>query len=380
MTSTFRPDLPALTTIVVKVGSRLVSGRHDGDLDARVGALVDDIAALRHQGLRVILVSSGAIAHGMAGLGLSAKPTTLPMKQACASIGQSRLMAMYAEQFGRHGIVVGQVLLTWADLRDKRRYLNLRNTLFQLLESGAVPIINENDSVSVEEIELGNNDTLGAQIALLTSAGLYVILTDVAGLYRANPKVDPRAEHIPLVTNITPEILAMAGDAGSAVSVGGMATKLRAADMVTRAGLCTLISDGYGGRLLDALTRPDAGTLFTPSPRRMSSRRRWIAFTRHASGSLIVDEGAEHALTRQGRSLLPAGVKRPDGRFGAGDMVAICSEDGRTIAHGLTNYSSDDVSKIAGCKTSEIGGLLGYKEFDEVVHRDNLVVLESPAN
>jgi glutamate 5-kinase len=373
---TVRSELPALRTLVVKVGSRLVTAGSSPAYRARVRALVADIAMLREAGVRVLLVSSGAIAHGIQILGLTSRPKTLPLKQACASVGQSAMMDAYARLFARRDLRVGQVLLTWDDLRDKKRYLNLRNTLFQLLDCGVVPIINENDSVSVDEINFGDNDTLGAQMALLVGAELYVMLTDVNGLYRGNPAENPDAEHIPVVHRLTPEIHALAGGSSSHLSVGGMTTKLRAAEAVTRSGMCAIIANGDRDRIRDILARDDLGTLFVPSPHRLSSRHRWIAFARPVSGSVTVDDGARKALVERGKSLLPAGIRSCSGTFKAGDMIGIVDSRGQTIARGLSNYSSADVQAIQGKRTDQIEATLGEKSFDEVVHRDNLALLE----
>ncbi|MBD3243697.1 MAG: glutamate 5-kinase [Chitinivibrionales bacterium] len=372
----YREQLPKLRTVVVKVGSRVVTAGHQARYRSRIRHLVDDIARLRADGVRVLLVSSGAIAHGMEMLKLSARPRSVPLQQACAAVGQVRLMDSYTRLFARHELVAGQVLLSWDDLRDKRRYLNLRNTLFQLLDCNAVPVINENDSVGIEEINFGDNDTLGAQMAMLVGAELYVMLTDVGGLYRENPATNSNAEHIPLVHAVTRELHALASGAGSAVGVGGMVTKLKAAEMVTRAGICALIGDGSRGLLSEVLSNADRGTLFLPSSRRMSSRRRWIAFTRHASGSIVVDAGAERAIVGRGKSLLPAGVRRHSGIFKRGDMVTIENEDGNVLGQGLVNYSADELGRIQGHRTSQIQAQLGYKTYDEVIHRDNLVVME----
>lgn len=372
----YRAQLPKLRTVVVKVGSRVVTAGHQARYRSRIRHLVDDIARLRADGVRVLLVSSGAIAHGMEVLGLSSRPTSVPLQQACASVGQVRLMDSYSRLFSRHALHAGQVLLTWDDLRDKRRYLNLRNTLFQLLDCGVIPVVNENDSVGVEEINFGDNDTLGAQMAMLVGADLYVMLTDVRGLYRENPATNSNAEHIPLVHAVTKELHALASGAGSVVGVGGMVTKLKAAEMVTRAGVCALIGDGSRGLLSEVLANPDCATLFLPSSRRMSSRRRWIAFTRHASGSIVVDSGAERAIIGQGKSLLPAGVRRHSGAFKRGDMVTVENENGTILGQGLVNYSAEELDRIQGHRTSQIRTQLGYKTYDEIIHRDNLVVME----
>jgi glutamate 5-kinase len=370
-----RQEIAHSTTIVVKVGSRILTSQDDVPQSGRVRSLADSLAALIRSGKRVLLVSSGAIAHGMRTLGLKKRPATIPAKQACASIGQIRLMNAYETCFMRHKIPIGQVLLTWDDLRDKERYLNLRNTLFTLIDCGAVPIINENDSVGVEEIRFGENDTLAAQISLLVQADLFVNLTDINGLYDSDPSQNPDARHIPLVESITPAVHGLAAGNSSELSVGGMATKLRAAETVTKAGIFALIGDGYRHTLLEAVSDPVLGTLFLPNEKKMSSRHRWIAFTGQPGGALVIDEGAARAVVKNGKSLLPAGVQKVLGTFKVGDMVDIQNEKRQVVARGLVNYSSLDAEKIAGCKTLDIVHRIGQKTFDEMIHRDNLVVL-----
>lgn len=368
----FRKELPKVKTIVIKTGSRiLTSSGHE----QRVKRLVEDLVTLKKGGLRTILVSSGAIAHGMRALGLTKRPATIPLQQACASIGQNKLMQMYEKYFASHGVVIGQVLLTWDDLRSKKRYLNLRNTFFQLLNCGAIPIVNENDSVGVEEIRFGNNDVLAAQVALLTQADLFVNLTDVGGLYDKNPHTDKSARHIPVVSEFSSSVHKLASEKKSEISVGGMSTKLKAAEIVTRAGIFALVGDGFDKRLTDLLIREDSATLFLPKKHRMSSRQRWIAFSGQSSGSLIIDDGAQRAIKNMGKSLLPAGIKEVRGSFKSGDMVDISTLDGKTLAKGLVNYSAEEILRIKGLRSSEIKNILGKKEFDEVVHRDNLVLL-----
>ncbi|MFP4417767.1 MAG: glutamate 5-kinase [Fibrobacterota bacterium] len=370
-----REELPSLQTIVVKVGSRILSADQHLERTKRLKNLVDDITKLRDRGIQIVLVSSGAIAHGMRALGLDTRPRTIPMQQACASIGQIRLMHMYETLFAQHDTVIGQVLLTWDDLRVKKRYLNLRNTLFMLLESGAVPIVNENDSVGVDEIRFGDNDTLGAQIAMLVGADLFVNLTDINGLYEANPRLYPEAAHIPLVKRVSSAVHRLADSKGSAEGVGGMVTKLRAAEMVTRTGIHAIIGDGFTKGLLTVLRDPQTGTLFLPSKKIMCSKARWIAFTSKSHGRLIIDTGAGDALKNKGKSLLPAGVKSVDGSFKIGDMVDIVSENGEIVARGLSNYSAKEISQIMGRRSSEITSILGQKTFDEIIHRDNLVLI-----
>ena len=367
-----RPELLGLKTVVIKVGSRILASEGS---EPRVEGLVEDLAALHDLGLRVVLVSSGAIAHGMPIMGLARRPSTIPLQQACASVGQNQLMNRYQSYFTRHGIIIGQVLLTWDDLRSKKRYLNLRNTMFQLLESGIIPVVNENDSVGVEEIQFGTNDILGAQIAILVQAELLVNLTDVGGLFDRNPNGDPAALRIPVVTQMSEALKKLAGDATGEISVGGMRSKLKAADMVMRAGIACLIGDGFSRRLSDVLSREECSTLFLPSRRRMPSRRRWLAFSGTPQGALIIDEGAQRAIVDNGKSLLPAGIKSVSGAFNAGDNVDIITEQGSILARGLVNYSANEIYRILGCKTTEIEERLGKKEFDEVIHRDKLVLL-----
>jgi len=371
----FREGLHPPRTIVVKVGSRILSSPGLDDARRRVGRLVRDIMALRRAGIRVVMVSSGAIVHGMASLGIRGRPAAIPLQQGCAAIGQVGLLELYRRCFRRYDVLIGQVLLTWDDLRDKTRYLNLRNTLFALLDRGAVPIINENDSVGIEEIRFGDNDTLGAQIALLVSADVYVLLTDVDGLYEGDPRRRTNARHIPLVRSFTPELHALAGKAADAVGVGGMATKLKAAEIVVSAGLSAVVANGYERGLVDALRGESSGTLFVPASRKMNARRRWIAFSGKPRGTLVVDAGAREAVVKRNKSLLPAGIGAINGRFSVGDTVKLADNRGNVLGRGLTNYSSADIEKIRGLRSSEIAARLGRKSFDEVVHRDNMVVL-----
>jgi glutamate 5-kinase len=370
-----REEIRNLRTLVVKVGSRIVSGGGPVECRRRLSSLAADIARLGAAGVRVVLVSSGAIARGMEALGLDKRPATIPLKQACASIGQSRLMEMYEGFFREHRIVVGQVLLTWDDLRDKKRFLNLRNTLFQLLDHRALPVVNENDSVGIDEIRFGDNDTLGAQIAMLVNADVYVILTDINGLYDADPKTVPDARHIPLVPRMSHAMHRLAAGNSSEISVGGMITKLRAAEQVMRSGAFALIGNGYERVLMQVLSDPAAATLFLPSEKKLNARGRWIAYAGRPRGSVTVDDGARRALVERGTSLLPAGVRRVDGAFKAGDTVDILDSVGAVVARGLINYSSDEAAKIKGVRTTEIEKLLGQKLFDELIHRDNMVVL-----
>jgi glutamate 5-kinase len=302
-------------------------------------------------------------------LGLSQKPKSILLKQACAGVGQIELMNLYRGQFDRHSKHIGQILLSWDDLRNKQRYLNLRNTLFAMLENGVVPIINENDSVSVDEIKIGDNDTLAGQIALLTNADLFVALSDINGLYTDNPKTNPDAKHIP---NFHFSLAVNASTEGTDVGTGGMVTKLRAAEMVAKAGISAIVGNGYDYDLLSVINDSTIGTLFCPQRERMNSRDRFIAFTDEVSGTIHVDVGAADAL-RVGKSLLPAGILAADGNFDEGDTVAIES-GGVIFAKGITDYSSEEISKIKGCKSSQIEQILGVYRCDFAVHRNNMVV------
>ncbi|MCX7725709.1 MAG: glutamate 5-kinase [Chitinispirillaceae bacterium] len=366
-----RKELPQLSTIVIKIGSRILTSTGN---EKRVPFLIEDIATL-NKTYRVVIVTSGAIASGMSVLGLKKRPAEIPFQQACASIGQPVIMQRYAQLFSEKGIVVGQVLLTWDDLRSKKRYLNLRNTLFKLMELKVIPIINENDSVGVEEIQFGNNDVLGAQVAILVNADLFVNLTDVGGLFDKNPHFDSSAKHIPVVSNISSSLKKMADDRKNEISVGGMTTKLKAIENLAKAGIYALIGDGLNHKLSEVLSDPNVATLFLPCDKKMSCKRNWIAFAGQPKGTIIVDEGAENAILKNGKSLLPVGIKNVTGNFKAGDNIDICSLNGEVIARGLVNYSSDEIRIIKNCKSTEIEKKLGTKKFDEVIHRDNLVIL-----
>ncbi len=368
----FRKELPRIRTIVVKTGSRILTAEGH---EKRVQRLIEDMAVLHKSGVRVVLVSSGAIAHGMKALGLKKRPKTIPMQQACAAIGQNRLMNMYQSIFEQHGLLIGQVLLTWDDLRNKKRYLNLRNTFFQLLDCGTVPIVNENDSVGVEEIQFGNNDVLGAQISLLVHADVFVNLTDVGGLYDKNPRTEKDAKHIPVVQSVSSNVQKLAADKRNEISVGGMSTKLKAAAMVTKAGISALIGDGFDQRLLSVLNDEQCATLFLPSERKMSSRHRWIAFTGQSAGRITIDSGAARAIVQKGKSLLAAGVVGVSGNFKEGDMVDIADDTGTILARGMVNFTAPQIEHIQGCKTADIEQKIGEIQFDEVIHRDNLVLI-----
>ena len=362
--------------IVVKVGSGLITAPGEGPVAPRISALAADLAALVRDRREVALVSSGAIATGMARLGLPARPRSIPEKQAAAAVGQSALMWQYEQAFKRHGIQVGQVLLTRQDIADRSRYLNARNTLLTLLDFGVLPIINENDTVAVDEIKVGDNDNLAALVAHLIDADLLVLLTDVDGLYTGDPRRDPTARRLDTVEAVTEDIQRLVFDTAARVSVGGMSTEARGRAEGQCFGIPMVIASGKEAGTLDRLLKGEAiGTYFQPRDDRLASRKRWIAFAVPLQGRLMVDAGARRALTERGKSLLPSGLVDVDGEFAAGAAVGLAEGDGPEFARGLVNYDADELRKIRGAKTTDIEKALGYKGLDEVVHRDNLVLL-----
>jgi glutamate 5-kinase len=371
-----RRELGRIRRLVVKVGSGLITTRQVGVDDQRVAALAADIAAARRDH-EVVLVTSGAIVTGMARLGLAERPRTIPEKQAAAAVGQSALMWHYEAAFKRHDVPVGQVLLTAQDISDRARYLNARNTLGTLLELSVLPIVNENDTVAVDEIKVGDNDNLSALVASLIDADLLVLLTDVDGLYTANPSASPDARKIDTVEAITDDILRLVWDRSETVSIGGMATKLEAAQKAAAAGIPMVIASGrQDGVLARLLAGESVGTYFAPRADPLAARKRWIAFAVPPQGRLTVDAGALRALRDEGRSLLPSGVVEVEGDFAAGEVVAVVGQlDGRELGRGLVNFDAGELRKIRGAKTRQIEERLGYRSVDEVIHRDNLVIL-----
>ncbi len=364
--------------IVVKIGSRVLVDeqprRAPGLDECQVAALVDQMAALRATGREVICVTSGAVAAGVGEMGLTTRPRDLPSLQAAAAAGQARLIGLYRQLFAEHDLPVGQVLLTHADLSARERHLNARNTLSRLLAGGVVPIINENDTVAVDEIRVGDNDLLSGLVACLMRADLLVLLTNADGLLDRSGGDGPD-QLVANVKQITDETFAMAGPAESPLTTGGMKSKLQAAQMVTRAGEWALIANG---RTPDVLTRIFAGellgTVFEPGPQRLGGRKRWIAFFDHPRGELHIDAGAATAICKQDRSLLPVGMQRVDGDFDRGAVVRIVDPAGMEIARGLVNFPSGELRRLVGRRTDEIAAVLGACEYEEVVHRDNLVV------
>ena len=370
-----RELLQQVRRVVVKVGSRVLTVEGGGlDHDA-ITRLCDEMAALRKQGIEVILVSSGAVAAGRDALRSADTTLTIPQKQAAAAVGQPLLMQAYQQACTRHGLVTAQILLTAEDLANRNRFLNARTTLEALLAAGALPVINENDSVAVAEIKFGDNDNLSALVTSLAEADLLLILTDIEGLYSANPSSDPDAQLIPLVRSITREIERMAGGSGSSVGTGGMATKVTAAKKAARFGVPTILAPGkQPGVITAAVSGQEIGTLFLPARDGLNRRKHWIAYTLRPAGKILVDAGAQKALVEKGTSLLPSGITGVEGRFERGRCVRICGPDGVEIARGLSDYSNSEIQLIAGHKSAEIEQLLGYRYGDDVVHRDNLVL------
>jgi len=363
--------------IVIKVGSAVLTSSEQGLDQNRIERLASDISSLMALGREVVLVSSGAIAAGLAKLGLKkTKSMPLSLKQAAAAIGQSGLMWMYEKTFGTHGKKVAQVLLTREDLSNRTRFLNARNTLQTLLDYGVIPIINENDTVSVDEIKFGDNDNLSSMVVHLTDADLLIILSDIDGLYTADPKIDASAELIPVVEKITAEMERGAGDANASMGTGGMRSKLMTAKKVGAFGAPMVIVNGKKNGVLQALFEgADVGTLFLPKSEKQDSRKHWIAYTVCSNGRVMVDDGALEALMNKGKSLLPGGIARVEGSFKIGDCVTCVDSSGNAFARGLVKYSSADLDRIKGLKTSQIESVLGHKDYDEVIHRDDLVIL-----
>lgn len=373
----FDPD--SIKTLVVKIGTNLLRGRlaFEGQV---MEAVVKELCLLKKEhDINVLIVTSGAVGCGMTTLGMTRRPTDLPLKQATAAVGQATLMHYYETLFRTwgEGLNSAQVLLTQQDLDNRDSYLNVRNTLKALFDMRTiVPVLNENDSTATEQLRFGDNDTLAAKISSKINAGLLIILSDVDGLYDKNPARFEDAELVAEVCAVTPEIEAMAEGAGSISSTGGMHTKLEAARIATAAGVPVAIANGHRKQVIHGvLDGSTPCTLFTPRTDAIPHRKRWIAFGRATQGTLHVDAGAVRALIERGKSLLPAGVVRVDGVFEPGAAVQIVSPEGRPIARALVNYSSEDIARIMGRKTHEIEALIGHREVDELVHRDNMVLL-----
>ena len=370
-----KPLLDAYKRIVVKIGSSLVASSKGGLRIDLIRRLVKELGILQAQDRQIVIVSSGAIVAGISHLTLDSYPRDLPLQQAAAAVGQSRLLRAYEVAFEDSGHKIAQILLTHQDLAVRQRFLNARHTLTTLLKLGVIPIINENDTVAIEEIRFGDNDHLAGQVAHLVDADLLIILSDVDGLYQEDPHLNPSASLIPVVSTITKDIEGMAGASRTQTSRGGMVTKIKAAKQAGKFGVPTLLLNGETpNALIQALEGNSLGTFFESKQTSLTSRKQWIAFTLRPKGEIMLDEGAVTALVRRGKSLLPSGILKVQGTFSTGDPVSCTTPEGIAFAQGLTNYSAETLQRIKGKHTSEIRKLLGAIEYEEVIHRDNLAL------
>lgn len=360
--------------VVIKVGSGVLTGKNGLNM-AVIRGLTTNICELRKRKIEVILVSSGAIASGLKKIGLSKRPQSISQQQAMAAVGQSSLMMAYEKAFGRQGQKVAQILITRDDLTHRRRYLNARNTLFTLLSWKVIPIINENDTVVVDEIKFGDNDNLSAMVTNLTESHLLVNLTNIDGLFDKVPHTNNDARLIKVIEKVDQKVAKYATSIPGFLGKGGMASKVKAAQKVALGGVPTIIANGLKSNILKQIFKgEEIGTLFLPEEVPISSRKQWILFTRSPKGEIVIDRGAEIAIVEHGKSLLPSGIKETRGKFSLGDSVVLMNESGKQIAVGMVNYPAYDIKKIMGIKTSEIEPRLGFKYDDEVIHRDNLVL------
>lgn len=360
--------------VVIKAGSGMLTG-NDGLNTKVINNLSREICGLWENGIEVVLVSSGAIASGLKKLGLTKRPKSISKKQATAAVGQSSLMMAYEKAFSRCGKMVAQILITRDDFNNRRRYLNARNTIFTLLSWEITPVINENDTVAFDEIKFGDNDNLSAMVANMTEAHLLINLTDMDGLFNKDPRTHEDARLINVVEKINSDVIRYASTDPGALGTGGMASKIKAARKVTLRGMPAIIANGRRQGVLEDLFRgEEIGTLFLPQESAFCGRKHWIAFSKSPKGRLVIDRGAAEALRKNGKSLLPSGIREVMGNFVRGDSVIILDNDRIEIAVGMANYSSDEVKKIMGLKSSEIESVLGHKDDDEVIHRDNLAI------
>lgn len=360
---------------VVKIGSALLTDNGQGLDQVAMARWVAQMVALRARGLELILVSSGAVAEGMVRMGLTTRPDSVPALQACAAIGQMGLVQAYEAHFREHGVATAQVLLTHDDLAERQRYLNARSTLRTLLDWGVIAVINENDTVATDEIRFGDNDTLGALVASLVEAETLIILTDQDGMFDRDPRQHADAVLLPEVSAMDERLLAMAGG-GGALGRGGMITKVRAARLAAKAGCATVIASGKGDNILVRLADGEAlGTLLLPDRDRLAARKQWLAGHLQHAGRLCLDAGAVKALRAGGRSLLPVGVRRVEGSFQRGEVVACVDEQGVSVAVGMVNYSAEESARIAGLPSERIESVLGYADAPELIHRDNMVLV-----
>lgn len=372
-----REALKKAKRIVIKVGTSTITYANGKRNFSQIDRLAREISDLQNQGKEMILVTSGAVAVGVDRMGLPGKPKTIPGKQAAAAVGQGVLMHTYEKFFADYGQIVAQVLITKTEAIDRHRYTNTRNTFMELMRQRVIPIVNENDVVALDELKIGDNDNMSALVAGIVDADLVIILSDVDGLYTANPQTHPDAVIVPEVAEITPEIEASAGGVGSARGTGGMATKIQAAKAATSSGIHLVIASGTEKNAITrVLQGEELGTLFVSRENRLQFRKRWLAFGAKIVGSIVVDDGCAKAIRKAGGcSILPAGVFAVQGEFLPGSTVSVIDKDAHELARGLVHYSSAELEQIKGCNSGEIANILGHKNFDEVIHRDDLVIL-----
>lgn len=372
-----REALKKAKRIVIKVGTSTITYANGKRNFSQIDRLAREISDLQNQGKEMILVTSGAVAVGVDRMGLPGKPKTIPGKQAAAAVGQGVLMHTYEKFFADYGQIVAQVLITKTEAIDRHRYTNTRNTFMELMRQRVIPIVNENDVVALDELKIGDNDNMSALVAGIVDADLVIILSDVDGLYTANPQTHSDAVIVPEVTEITPEIEASAGGVGSSCGTGGMATKIQAAKAATSSGIHLVIASGTEKNAITrVLQGEELGTLFVSRENRLQFRKRWLAFGAKIAGSIVVDDGCAKAIRKAGGcSILPAGVFAVQGEFLPGSTVSVIDKDAHELARGLVHYSSAELEQIKGCNSGEIANILGHKNFDEVIHRDDLVIL-----
>ena len=372
-----REALKKAKRIVIKVGTSTITYANGKRNFSQIDRLAREISDLQNQGKEMILVTSGAVAVGVDRMGLPGKPKTIPGKQAAAAVGQGVLMHTYEKFFADYGQIVAQVLITKTEAIDRHRYTNTRNTFMELMRQRVIPIVNETDVVALDELKIGDNDNMSALVAGIVDADLVIILSDVDGLYTANPQTHPDAVIVPEVAEITPEIEASAGGVGSARGTGGMATKIQAAKAATSSGIHLVIASGTEKNAITrVLQGEELGTLFVSRENRLQFRKRWLAFGAKIAGSIVVDDGCAKAIRKAGGcSILPAGVFAVQGEFLPGSTVSVIDKDAHELARGLVHYSSAELEQIKGCNSGEIANILGHKNFDEVIHRDDLVIL-----
>jgi glutamate 5-kinase len=371
-----RESIKTARRVVLKLGTRVITESDNSIAFSVIRSLVKQIYELSRTDRQLIIVSSGAIALGLSRMGLTRRPKDIRLLQAAASMGQSRLMHTYETEFAGCGCVTSQILLTYEDIRNRKKYLNIRNTIFTLWSFGAIPIVNENDTVSFSEIRFGDNDLLSAYLANMIDADLLIILTDTEGLYERDPREHPGATIVGEIERIDERLMKAVGPKGSFFSSGGMESKLEAARIATAGGIGTVIASGKNEALGNLFKGKDEGSYFSPSIKKLKGKKRWIAFSPRVSGRIVIDRGGENAIVRKKKSLLPAGIRDVTGTFAVGSNIAILNEENKEIARGLTNFSSEEIKLIKGMNTKKIPEVLGVETyFEEVVHRDNLVIL-----